>query len=342
MNKRKFFIATLLVAAAVSVAVVSCKKETPNALHNNNSPSVTTSAVPQVDDMNAYLKDFKKKMQTATRDGNETLSLEEAAWHLSSVANYEFANANVDFTDLRYDTLYYQVNVANGQVALSDLNAVYEIMANGIDAFYQSLDLQEKHFRFIGASVSENGQVMATLITSYRDLDHTWYFTDGFEAVVNCLDWFDFNTNYVWNTTACSLLEQACNFYEGRSFSYPECPPERVYYVFSREVTLEHQDYTDPNDSQYINNSRIYALEYDIHATPNLDFDMMCYCLDSYLDLPFRYAGQHNSMINERPVNWKIVSDKYKTPGNSKWYTFCHILQVKFGRYTTTQQPNEY
>ena len=42
MEKRKLFIATLLVAAAVSVAVVSCKKETQNAsLKQNNAPEGT-------------------------------------------------------------------------------------------------------------------------------------------------------------------------------------------------------------------------------------------------------------------------------------------------------------
>ena len=59
------------------------------------------------------------------------------------------------------------------------------------------------------------------------------------------------------------------------------------------------------------------------------------------LDLPFQYANQHSNMFNERPVNWKVIPNKYKL-GENKWYTFCHILQVKFGRYITTQHPIAY
>jgi curli biogenesis system outer membrane secretion channel CsgG len=73
MKTKRFFITTLLVVAAASVAVVSCKKETLNTLSNNTSQSVKTFTVPQVDDMNAYLKDFKQKMQTATRDEEDFL-----------------------------------------------------------------------------------------------------------------------------------------------------------------------------------------------------------------------------------------------------------------------------
>ena len=172
MKKTSILITTALVIVATAVAVVSCKKETPNAM-SSNQPQATKMFYPEgVDDMNAYLKDFKQKMQTVTRGDDEMLSLEEAAWHLSSVANYDFANVNVEFTDLRYDTLYYQVRVTNGQVSLTDLNAVYANMASDLDAFYHSLDLQEKHFRFIGASVSANGEVKVSVVTSFVWLDH--------------------------------------------------------------------------------------------------------------------------------------------------------------------------
>ena len=120
MKTRNLLIATLLVVAATMIAMVSCKKENQDALLNNTQ-SAKAFTPPVVDDMNAYLKDFKQKMQNVTKDGNETLSLEEAAWHLSSVANYDFANANVEFDDIRFDTLYSTVNVTGGIILLNDL-----------------------------------------------------------------------------------------------------------------------------------------------------------------------------------------------------------------------------
>lgn len=343
MKKTRFFIATLLVVAAASVAVVSCKKEANDTLLNNTSSQVKTFAPPQVDDMNAYLKGFKQKMQNVTREGNETLSLEEAAWHLSSVANYDFCNANVNFTDLRYDTLYYNVNVTNGQVALTDLNALYVSVANDIDAFYQSLNLEDKHFRFIGTSISSNGEVEVSLMTSFRLLNHTWYFSDWFEAGVMCDSLFSNSNVYVWNGLAISELERALNLLEGKVYAMPEEPPVRTYYVYTTDVEFRHTDYSDPypNESPFFGSSRIYAMEYDIWAEPSLDLNMMCYCLDSYLQLPFEYVNTHSNMVNQRPVHWDIVGDKYKN-GNSRWYIYSHILNVKFGYYVTNENPIQY
>lgn len=66
MKKSNFIMATLLVAVAASVAFVSCKKESQDTLLNNNQP-VKAFTVPQVDDMNAYLKEFKQKMMANQR-----------------------------------------------------------------------------------------------------------------------------------------------------------------------------------------------------------------------------------------------------------------------------------
>ncbi|MBQ8957031.1 MAG: hypothetical protein IJ057_00795 [Bacteroidales bacterium] len=347
MKNRKLTLAILamVVATVVSVAIVSCKKEPPSALQGNTAQPAKTFVVPNVDDMNAYLKDFKKKMQSSTRGDEETLSLDEAAWHLSSVANYDFAKANVEFTNLRYDTLYYHVNVTNGSVSMTNINAVYQSMANDIDSFYQNLNLQEKHFRFIGVSVSENGQVMLTIITSYVDLNHTWYFDDGYEATDYCLDFFDSYTYYIWNTTAISQLEYAINLLEGRDYIMPgESHSGRVYYVYSTDLVFNYDNYIDPypNSSPFILNSRIFAAEGDTWSTPRLDFNAMCYCLDSYLELPFEYIAGHANYGTLRPVNWQIEGVRYEFPDTYKWDIFCHIVTVKLAQVIASQDPIQY
>ena len=325
--KKHFFFATTLMAAAIAVAVVSCKKETPNAM-SSKQPQATKMFYPEgVDDMNAYLKDFKQKMQTVTRGDDEMLSLEEAAWHLSSVANYDFANVNVAFTDLRYDTLYYQVRVTNGQVSLTDLNAVYANMASDIDAFYHSLDLQEKHFRFIGASVSANGEVKVSVVTSFVWLDHLWYFTDWVEVCVMCDSLFNEEEHYVWNGLGKLRLHQAINLLEGRLYVKPENNLDRGYYLYLTDVWFEYQDNTDPHNSPFYTNSRLFAKQDDTFATPVLSFAEMCYCLDSYLGLPFEYIAAHPELQNACPVNWAIYPRVIK-PFGSHWHTFYHDLKV--------------
>ena len=123
MNKRRFIIATLLVAAAVSVAVVSCKKETPEA-KLNGSEEKTAFHPENITDMNAYMKSFRKQMQESK--SNEPMSLEEATWHLSSLANIDFCRVNVEYDDFQFDTIDMQVNITNGVMLMTDFCIAYE------------------------------------------------------------------------------------------------------------------------------------------------------------------------------------------------------------------------
>ena len=340
MKKSRFFLAILamVVTAIVSIAVVSCKKESPDAMLNNTQPAKTFT-VPQVDDMNAYLKDFKQRMQTS-KDG-ETLTLEEAAWYLSSLANYDFANVNVQFTDLRYDTLYYQMNVTNGQVSSFDLNTVYASMASDIDALYHSLDLQDKHFRFIGASISEDGLVTIDLIISYFVLDHTWYFEDDFNAALACYEWFDSNAQYSWNTSAISQLENAINFFEGKYYISPgETPTQRDYYIHTMTLQFTHEDNIDTLGSPFYGNSRVYVTRSNGWTTPYLDFYDMCYCLDSYLALPFEYLREHPTIpLDRRPIHWNIIPEESYY---DMTYYFSHKVMVKLGILVAGGDSNNY
>ena len=340
--KKSFFYTICVMVLATIVAVVSCKKDDPKALLGQNAQPEKTFTVPQVDDMNAYLKGFKQRMQTVTRGEDEMLGLEEAAWHLSSVANYDFANANVEFTDLRYDTLRYQVDVTNGQVAMSDLNAVYASVANGIDGFYHSLNLDGKHFHFIGADISESGEVTISLITTYMTREHWWYFKDPLEAFVMCDSLFSNNITYVWNGNGLKTLEQALNLIEGKPYATPEYPAVRTYYVYTMDVQFNYDEYIDPYGSEFIGNSRIYAMEADTHATPTISANDMCYCLDSYLGLPFEYVQSYHNLVNQRPVNWKLGWEQIEFVDEYKWDYFVHIVTVKLGRYVVTGNTNEY
>lgn len=322
MKKHNLLIATLLVVAAASVAVVSCKKETQNALQTQNAQSAKTFAVPQVDDMCAYLKNFKQKMKESqyAKDA-EMLSLEEAAWHLSSIANYDFANANVRYTDLRYDTLQYQVNVTNGQVSLSDLNNVYQNMANDIDAFYQNLDLQEKHFRFIGANITEDGQVEASLITSYFTLDHTWFFPDEYYADSVCYALFGENGPFYFPGNFDTELINALNILYSPNFLPIE---QRKFYIYTKTEEPLFLDYIDSYGSPNVCRSRIFATQ---SYNTLVSLDQIYYCLDSYLGL-----GQSLQSSNEEVINWSLSSPHGDTVLlHDHLHTWYHKPSIRYG-----------
>ena len=102
----------------MTFTVASCQKDN-NPTKQTLNASKPVYQPPQVNDMLAYLKNFKQKIQC--RGDEETMTLDEAAWHLSSLANYDYGDVRSEVSDFHYDTLYSQIVVNNGTVSLTDM-----------------------------------------------------------------------------------------------------------------------------------------------------------------------------------------------------------------------------
>lgn len=246
-----------------------------------------------VDDMDAYLKDFKQKMQT--RGNDDTMALDEAAWHLSSIANYDFGNVDPNFKNFHYDTLYYNINVENGRVSISDLNALYTTASADIAATFQNLDLENKHIYFIGATIEDNGTVCMSILSTYGWINHQWYFPDPltlytvlspyFDTYYTC-DYEDFTDTLesVLNTLAVFHLEN----------------DELVYIVPVGNEVLPNSN--DPYGSPNAFSTRIFYEE----SIPTFTQDMFFYYFDSYAGL-----GIHTISCNTVIIHWSISRVEY-------------------------------
>ena len=175
---KKFFIFAAIMLTTMTIALISCKKDETPSNSTQNTTSKSFYQPPQVDDMDAYLEAFKQRMQA--RGNDETMDLDEDAWHLSSVANRDYGNVVNDYANLHYDTLRYNINVENGRVEVSDLSALYTVAASDIESTFENLDLDNKHIRFIGADISGDGMVKMSIIVSFGWMDHQWYFPDSY------------------------------------------------------------------------------------------------------------------------------------------------------------------
>ena len=321
MKKFKLYaIFVMAMAIIVTVAVVSCKKETSNALMGNNNESVQTFNPREIEDMNAYLKDFKQKMKSATKGEDEALSIEDAAWHLASVANYDFGHANVECDDVRFDTLFAQVNITNGSVLLSDLAVAYQSISSSIE-FYYSLTLDNKHFRFIDTFISENGEVVITLITTFTRGskylgDTCYYFQDEYQALVACDSLFP-AISYPVQTTGTSELQRILNILVCRPLN------PFIYYTPSYNMQFYYRDYIDSFGSPCYKNSRLFA-----SVTEDDDIkSMICYLLDSYLGLGIEYC-QTDVYI----LGWSIEYKEHEPPMQGEHLTKQHhLLKVRYG-----------
>ena len=347
MKKRRFIIATLIVVVATVVAFVSCKKENQDASLNNPQP-VKTFTAPQIDDMNAYLKDFRQRMQTS-KDG-ETLTLEEAAWHLSCLANVDFCRVNVEYDNFQFDTINMQVHVTNGAMLMSDLCTAYEQMCTQIQQFKKGFNHLDQNLYFIKVCVGTEGNAKIALMTSYtistKDLyNHQWYFPDVFQAIDACYEYYSDDSTYVWNGLGATDLQRVLNIYDhhensGSGEQYSVC------YIPTRDHTFDYSNTYDPygSENSYINESRVFAKRYYNSPNPYYDFSVweMCYLLDSYLGLGYDYIDDH-LYVQEFPVNWTVTPKTFKdNHQNTPFYNYTYIyhqLHVEYGRALVADQP---
>lgn len=336
--KKKYLtlaILVMVVATIVSVAIVSCKKEDNATLLG--SPEKVAFTPPQVDDMNTYLKDFKQKMLSATKGDDEMLSLEEAAWHLACLTNFEHCNICVHFNDVRFDTLDLSVDIINGHILMRELNTAYEIIWHEIEKFQAHLNLEGQNLRFVNLFISENGEVriimMTTFLSEEKDSDgHLWYFPNNDYCDSICDIYFDEYASYQWSTPASTKLQQIINVIDGNLIIPNSSLPS--YYTPTRSYNFFFNVWVDPYNSPFSYNSRLFC-HYYTGNVPNiyLDKDKMCYCIDSYLGIGEQYLSDFPSgYTDERPVYWTIQ------PITSSQIIF-HLLTVQYGK-PNTDTPN--
>ena len=331
-NRLSFAIIAMAIAAIVSAAVVSCKKETENALNQRANITQQSFDLRKVEDLQAYLKDFRKRM-TEAKD-NEALSLDDAAWHLACLANCDFCRINVEYDNVKFDTVQMNVNVTDGAVLMGDLNAAYGLMCNEIRQFQQGFSLNNQNLYFVNMSINASGNARIALMTTYTDAakdleDHLWYFPDTFGYIDSvCYVHFSENSHapYLWNGFGMTELERILNLFEHHPTGFvPHC------YIPTRTFTFEYPNWTDSYGSPFVANSRVFAHEGYYYSDYDLEEEEMCYCLDSYLGLGYDYIDNNYYVRYERPICWLVNDTTILEPYN-KWHTHLHKLTVQYGQ----------
>lgn len=340
MKKRNLFFAITMmaVATAVSVAMVSCKKDTSEQTSAKGTDSQAFD-YRQIDDKVAYFTDFKKKMKESKN--NESFNLDDAAWHLACLANIGFCNVNVKYDDFLFDTIDIQVEVEDGGMSLANINVAYDQMCAKIQQFKKGFDHSDQNLYYINVSIDAGGNAKVALMTSFTDgskylTNHTWYFSDDFEAAEACDEYFSDDSTYYWNGLAASELQRVLNIFEHHENGVGMFGV--VCYIPTRSHTFDYTNTYDPYYSgyYYINESRVFAKKYT-SPYPNYIFQLfeMCYCLDSYLGLGYDYIDD-GLYDNEHPVNWII--NCISVHPNPSWYYYYHQLKVEYG-IPITQDP---
>lgn len=315
---------TALIMIIVAFCATSCTKSDYLEPTNRNNAQKSYYQPPKTDDLKAYLRDFKQKMQS--RENDETMDIEEAAWHLSSIANYDFGDVVSCFGKFQSDTLYYNINVENGMVKLSDLNSLYTEASADITTHLNNLNLENKHVRFLGAKIEDDGSVAMSILVSSGWPTQPWYFPDLSTLYTTLSPYYDDEylcDLYIFTDTLETVLNELV-----------ACHPTnqnggKTFFIVFKTVDFQYGDYYDPNSITAYYDYRIFAY---YNYAQNMCADDFFYYFDSYAGLAVDSSFGAFSTYDIIDFNIAIEQDPHPT-------TIYHVPTVRYGSVFTSE-PN--
>ncbi len=219
--------------------------------------------------LDEYLTAFFDKIKTPTRNG-ESLSVEDAMWHLTACLNFKYCNINVCKSQVEYDTIITSININDGSISLNDIGRSFDEISAEVGEVYRSSMLKDKNILYIMPTITDDkirgNSIVETVVAMSNTLDFGNYFFNDEDIPMSL---FPDNVTYRWNTDAIDMLKYYMYIYNPMI----EEIPGRVYITDIVTDSCYFMDY----------GRRLYYTIFSSHEM--LDGEEMSYYLDSYLGL---------------------------------------------------------
>lgn len=329
----------LLIIAFSVIVFQSCKKDEftnpdrtsrTSKVYNTESSSFNPRAI---DDMDSYLTNFLKEIKSPTRDA-QPMSVEDAQWHLSACLNFQFCNANVEKTQVVYDTIYTTICVDNGYVSLNDINTSLQEISTEVIDMYKSCDLENKNILFIAPIIQDeslrSGSTIRTVVAISNNTEY--YYLDEYDVIITLDSIIPDDCSYPWDSEAIDVLKYLINYYKPTRSTDPS---QRSYYVVTHTIRPSYTDVTLSN--------RIYWNNYSSHL--NFNKELIIYYLDSYLglieELNPSYPENHSDFYEGLvvPYRYSYISIDIAPNTQRESMVYYHMLSINYGEIYVTQTP---
>ena len=305
------------------VSFHSCKKDKELDEIENRVAETSKFNPNEIKDMDKYLMDFMKKIKSSTRDG-ESMTIEDAEWHLSACLNFQFCNANVDKSCVSYDTIFSTINVNNGNVSMNDINTSLQVITEDIAEIYNASNLENKNLLFIMPEImdetlrGETSVRTVVAISGNNDMIGNYYFE--YDSIP--LSLFPENSEYSWRTEAIDTLMYFINVFQPTFEN-----TDRVYSVTTMTKECMYDEYPGRLFFEYYN----YIKDYKLHQ------QQMAFCLDSYLGLINTLRPDYLIYISSAIVPW--CGSSPSNSDNKDMNYIHHELKINYGYGVCTGVP---
>ena len=290
-------VATLLIAAAGVITFEACNKKNEV---TNNIPELN---VVELSDMDKEMILFGEKMKAAQK-GGETMQLEEAIRNLSNYENFKMCDASRYSTDMERLTIESIIPVTEGNVYLSDINAIYESNKKQIKDKLASIESDDKTVYCIFSRIDENSKdgENARVVTDAiilrglgLDIPSPYYFDEE-----QCWQGVYGYCNSCTGGNAVDVLSDRLN--QISIVGYVCMPGYTTYFYDHVDTCLYAEDFPDPNSP-----NGQYGLIHDDYEPLCLYADDMRYYLNNMVNVVTAWNAEQ--LLNEKVLSFIMYVD---------------------------------
>lgn len=347
MKKPFFPIATLFVAAAISVAVISCQKDKETENENQTLLKSSNDDAKELLNRIYAFQSLRDDINSGAKSG-ESMTLGELRDNIDLTFNFEHSQHATPFDYATLDTFYVRMpqTDANGNVSAADAIATYNAFETNLENLMANVDDDSdlaKNFsiKFPEAGAKSGDDIEVVFTRGTEGTSYPWYSP------------FEEGDDYIWGKNLGRCDHGLCDITDASNeltklFQFKSeskiCTPYKIVYVEYTAIDFyggynNYEDlvYYDGDHSQNIDYWLFLEFVKDWDDEPCIPFnELNDYYNSIYANVAYINAPLHYDPITNRPYIECYVKDNEdmitpKTGGQPSGIAKFHTLEVAYG-----------
>ena len=311
------------------ILLTSCSKEQlKNEAQVNTSDLLQTSTNPE-----SKIIAFKESVDGVRNNpglkaGNTPVLPEDAEWFVEALANYTYANAGFERTDLVIDSAVFVVPTSAGNIALADVQVLYDEAITKLSAQHSAINSDSKQLVFADITLREVVDNTATFALT------SGFGTNEEEQLINIYSWY-----WGWNLGRCDgsglgapldaadIIMREANHLIGVPSGNSYCTDVSYATIWYWDVPSNTNPYGE------------YMLFHDFQAGTLIHHCMSPEEIEYYKHRVIE-IGNMNKPTGKSIISFFVEdATAYGGDMDQDWWDMCHYVQIKYAIWHISSNP---